>query len=262
MFFPRAHLDTFPSSSLRVELPRLADPSKVVTTPRLCSRPRAPPEHTARSANRVRNTSLIPRTLRTTTFEEAAAAGGGRRAEGESVRMPWRGTPADWGAPSAEPNVELHTTGSTRSSAQRRRPRALSSRPRAARPARRRSRARASVSLDPPAGAQSDARRQRSIQYVATGRLPGTSPTGTAPRATSSIRMTSLSDGTIVALRAARSYDCLDIATVAKLFGEHFGHSDTILAFSVTPAPARAHSSTTLARARIPMCWRRPRAGC
>jgi glycolate oxidase FAD binding subunit len=53
----------------------------------------------------------MPRTLRPATFEEAAAGLAAAAAEGQSVRIRGAGTKAGWGAPAAEPDVELHTTG-------------------------------------------------------------------------------------------------------------------------------------------------------
>ena len=53
----------------------------------------------------------MPRTLRPATFEEAAAGLAAAAAEGQSVRIRGAGTKAGWGAPGAEPDVELHTTG-------------------------------------------------------------------------------------------------------------------------------------------------------
>src|SRR5690348_10480731 len=53
----------------------------------------------------------MSRQLRPATFEEAAAGLAAAAAEGQSVRIRGAGTKADWGAPSAEPDVELHTTG-------------------------------------------------------------------------------------------------------------------------------------------------------
>jgi glycolate oxidase FAD binding subunit len=53
----------------------------------------------------------MPRTLRPATFEEAAAGLAAAAAEGQSVRIRGAGTKAGWGAPGAEPDAELHTTG-------------------------------------------------------------------------------------------------------------------------------------------------------
>jgi glycolate oxidase FAD binding subunit len=53
----------------------------------------------------------MPRQLRPVTFEEAAAGLAAAAAEGQSVRIRGGGTKADWGAPRAESDVDLHTTG-------------------------------------------------------------------------------------------------------------------------------------------------------
>ncbi|MGZ4185230.1 MAG: FAD-binding oxidoreductase [Solirubrobacteraceae bacterium] len=53
----------------------------------------------------------MARQLRPATFEEAAAGLAAAAAEGQSVRIRGAGTKLDWGAPGAEPDLELHTTG-------------------------------------------------------------------------------------------------------------------------------------------------------
>jgi len=53
----------------------------------------------------------MPRQLSPATFEEAAAGLAAAAAEGQSVRIRGGGTKADWGAPRAESDVDLHTTG-------------------------------------------------------------------------------------------------------------------------------------------------------
>jgi glycolate oxidase FAD binding subunit len=53
----------------------------------------------------------MARQLRPATFEEAAAGLAAAAAEGQSVRIRGAGTKADWGAPGAAPDLELHTTG-------------------------------------------------------------------------------------------------------------------------------------------------------
>lgn len=53
----------------------------------------------------------MPRQLRPATFEEAAAGLAAAAAEGQSVRIHGSGSKLSWGSASADPDVELHTTG-------------------------------------------------------------------------------------------------------------------------------------------------------
>jgi glycolate oxidase FAD binding subunit len=53
----------------------------------------------------------MARELHPDTFEEAASGLAAAAAEGQSVRICGAGTKREWGAPAAEPDVLLHTTG-------------------------------------------------------------------------------------------------------------------------------------------------------
>jgi glycolate oxidase FAD binding subunit len=188
----------------------------------------------------------MSRQLRPATFEEAAAGLAAAAAEGQAVRIRGAGTKADWGAPSAEPDVELHTTGldeivehnvgDLTAVLQAGVPLAKAQATFAA--------AEQMLSLDPPLGRGDDA-------TATIGGVVATADSGPLRHRYGAARdvvvgMTvALSDGTIArsggkVIKNVAGYD------IAKLFSGAFGTLGAILEVSVRLHPVAPASSTAL----------------
>ena len=95
--FSEADLDTFQRLRCAFDPRGLANPGKVMPTPRLCGEVPGPYREHPLERDGRRNAFLMPRTLRPATFEEAAAGLAAAAAEGQSVRIRGAGTKARLG---------------------------------------------------------------------------------------------------------------------------------------------------------------------